>query len=81
MKHSERLGIFERVRALYSVLRLTSLAVMVVSVTVYSSTYEEAGAFIEPTGKNWLLSHRDYEPSDFNSAIHPDMYRLFRYML
>ncbi|MCP4262561.1 MAG: beta-lactamase family protein [Planctomycetes bacterium] len=77
MKYSERLDIFERVRALYSVLRLTSLAVIVVSVSAYSATYEEARAFIEPSGKSRLLSHRDYELTDFNSVIRTDMHRLF----
>ncbi len=72
MKHSERLDIFERVRATYSVLRLTSLAVMVVSVSAYSATYEEARAFIEPPGKSWLLSYHDCELPDFNSEIRTD---------
>ncbi|MHA2403358.1 MAG: hypothetical protein ACXADH_10245, partial [Candidatus Kariarchaeaceae archaeon] len=76
MKHSERLGIFERVRATYSVLRLTSLAVMVISVSTYSTIYEEARAFIEPPGKSWLLSHGDCEFPDINSAIHTDMHHL-----
>ncbi|MHC4228700.1 MAG: serine hydrolase domain-containing protein [Planctomycetota bacterium] len=56
---------------------ITSLAVIVVSVSAYSATYEEARAFIEPPGRSWLLSHRDCELPDFNSAIHIDMYRLF----
>jgi CubicO group peptidase (beta-lactamase class C family) len=76
MKHSERLDIFERARATYSVLRLTSLAIIVVSVSAYSATYEEARAFIEPTGKSWLLSHHDCELPDFNSVIHTDMHHL-----
>jgi CubicO group peptidase (beta-lactamase class C family) len=77
MKHSERLDIFERARATYSVLRLTALAVIIVSVSAYSATYEEARASIEPPGKSWLLSHRDCEILDFNSVIRTDMHRLF----
>ena len=57
---------------------ITSLAVMVVSVSAYSATYEEARAFIEPPGKSWLLSHRDCELFDFNSVIHTDMHRLVK---
>jgi CubicO group peptidase (beta-lactamase class C family) len=55
---------------------ITSLAVMVVSVSAYSATYEEAGAFIEPPGESWLLSHRDCELPDFNSVIHTDIHHL-----
>ncbi len=76
MKPSERLDIFERVRATYSVFRLTSLAVIVVSVSAYSATYEEARAFIEPPGKSWLLSHHACDLPDFNSVIRTDMHRL-----
>ena len=76
MKYYERLGIFERVRALYSVLRLTSLAVIVISVSAYSATYEEARAFIEPSGRSSLLSYRDYELPEFNSVIRTEMHHL-----
>jgi CubicO group peptidase (beta-lactamase class C family) len=76
MKHSERLDIFERVRAMYSVLGLTSLAVMVISVSAYSEICEEAGAFIESSGKSRLLSYRDCELTDYNSVIRTDMHRL-----
>jgi CubicO group peptidase (beta-lactamase class C family) len=55
---------------------ITSLAVIVVSVSAYSATYEEARAFIEPLGKSWLLSHRDYEFPDFNSVVSNDMHHL-----
>ncbi len=77
MKHSEQLDVFERVRATYSVLRLTSIAVIIVSVSAYSATCEEARASIEPPGKSWLLSRRDCELPDFNSVILADMHRLF----
>ena len=77
MKHFERLDVFERVRATYSVLRLTSMAVIVVSASAYSATYEEARTFIEPPGESWLLSHRDCELPDFSSAIRTDMHHLF----
>jgi len=76
VKHSERLDVFERFRATYSVLRLTSLAVIVVSVSAYSATYEEARAFVEPPVKSWLLSHRDWKFPDFNSVMRTDMRRL-----
>ncbi len=76
MKHPERLDIFERARATNSVLRLIFLTVMTVSVSAYSATNEETGAFIEPTGKSCLLPLRDCELPDFNSVIHADMHRL-----
>jgi len=77
MKHSERPDIFERVRATYSVLRITSMAVIIVSVSAYSATYEEDRASIGPPGRSWLLSDRDCELPDFNSVILADMHRLF----
>lgn len=55
---------------------ITSLAVIVVSVSAYSATYEEARAFIEPPSKSWLLSHHDREHPDFNSVISNDMHHL-----
>ena len=55
---------------------ITSLAVMVVSVSAFSATYEEARAFIEPPSKSWLLSHHDREHPDFNSVISNDMHHL-----
>ncbi|MHC4707173.1 MAG: serine hydrolase domain-containing protein [Planctomycetota bacterium] len=77
MKLSERSGVLERARATYSVLRLASLAVIVVSFTAYCAAYEEAGAFTDPPDKSRLLSRRDCELPDFNSVIRADMHRLF----
>jgi len=76
MKHSERLDIFERVRAAYSVLRPAFLAVLVLSVSVCSATYEEAGVSTEPVGRKWLLSDRDCGLPDFNSGVRTYMHRL-----
>ncbi|MCP4608539.1 MAG: beta-lactamase family protein [Planctomycetes bacterium] len=55
---------------------ITTIAVMVISVSAYSAINEEAGALIEPSGKSMLLSHRDYELTDYNSVIRTDMHRL-----
>jgi CubicO group peptidase (beta-lactamase class C family) len=55
---------------------ITSLAVIFISVSAYSATYEEARAFIEPPGKSWSLSHHDRELPDFNSVISNDMHHL-----
>jgi CubicO group peptidase (beta-lactamase class C family) len=74
MKHSDQLDIFERVRVTYAARWLIFSAVMVFSVSAYSATYHEAGAFIEPAGESWSLSHRDCEPADFNSDVRTDMY-------
>jgi CubicO group peptidase (beta-lactamase class C family) len=54
----------------------TSLALVVVSASAYSATYEGAGASVEPPGQSRLLSRRDCELSSLNSAILADMHRL-----
>jgi CubicO group peptidase (beta-lactamase class C family) len=76
MKYSERLDIFERVKAIYSALRLISLAVIVISFSAYSATYEEAGAFIEPSGKNWVLNYHGYNVPGSDSVIYTDTHHL-----
>jgi len=48
VKRSERLDIFERLRATHLVVRLTSLVVMVVSISAYSATYEQATPQADP---------------------------------
>ena len=40
MRHSEQPGIFERARATHPVIRLASLAAIIVSVSAYSATYD-----------------------------------------
>jgi len=57
---------------------ITSSVVLVVSVSAYSATCEEARASIEPPGKSWLLSHHDGELPDCTSIIHTDTHRLIK---
>lgn len=74
MKHSERLHNFEPVRTTLSVLRLTSLAVVVLSVSAYSAAYEEASAFVASQGQSRFLSDREGRLSELDSPILSDMH-------
>ncbi len=55
---------------------ITSLIVILISVSAYSAIHEKSRTLIELSSKNWLLSHHDYEPPEYNSVIHTDTHHL-----
>ena len=64
MKYSERLDALEGARTTCSVLRVVSLAILVVSVTAYSATCQEAGVSIDP-----CLPQTDPETHGVSAAV------------